>query len=170
MFHLISMFSFFSIKFPTQYPHASSEILFLDLQLPRIDRCSPCVTVTSRASHPASASWRQRERAIRRVFASPCIKRAWMGEKSGAISQVSAQVCPLPFAAQDLTLPPRSLRYTDIYVQYLNWLRVGGNWCTVATCIYMYSVMHGVPFRRALTPVYKGEITPPAIAVFSELD
>lgn len=30
--------------------------------------------------------------------------------------------------------------------------------------------MHGVPFRRALTPVYKGEITPPAIAVFSELD
>jgi hypothetical protein len=31
-------------------------------------------------------------------------------------------------------------------------------------------VMHGVPFRRALTPVYKGEITPPAIPVFSELD
>lgn len=30
--------------------------------------------------------------------------------------------------------------------------------------------MHGVPFRRALTPVYKGEITPPAIPAFSELD
>lgn len=35
---------------------------------------------------------------------------------------------------------------------------------------YKRSVMHGVPFRRALTPVYKGEITPPAIPVFSELD
>lgn len=48
-----------------------------------------------------------------------------------------------------------------------------GNWST--GCRYIYTVqaagvMHGVPFRRALTPVYKGEITPPAIPVFSELD
>jgi len=30
-----------------------------------------------------------------------------------AISQVSAQVRPVPFNREDLTLPPRSLRYTD---------------------------------------------------------
>lgn len=54
-------------------------------------------------------------------------------------------------------------------------LRVGGDDELVAWSVYIHptesaGVMHGVPFRRALTPVYKGEITPPTIPAFSELD
>lgn len=43
-------------------------------------------------------------------------------------------------------------------------------WLQLHIYVQARGVMHGVPFRRALTPVYKGEITPPAIPVFSELD
>ena len=75
------------------------------------------------------------------------------------ISQVTREVCPMPFSVEDLT--PFYYVVYDILqrymCKYLHPLEI------IHVCIE-WRVMYRVPLRRALTPVYKGEITSRAIS------